>query len=63
MAIPEVMTADERAALNRERARILALANDLLTRGPSFPCSTEFADGYSLAAQELVAGIGGTEQK
>jgi len=49
-------TKDETAI---ERARCLAIATDVLTRGPGFPCGSEFADGYSLAAQEIAAGITG----
>lgn len=44
-------------AQTRERARCLAIATDVLTRGPGFPASSEFADGYSLAAQEIAAEI------
>ncbi len=47
-----------------EKARCLAIATDLLTRGPSpsMAVSKEFRDGYSLAAQELAAGITGEGQ-
>ncbi len=49
-------------ASDAERDRCLAIAADLFECGPGFPCSTEFADGYSLAAQELVAGIAGNSE-
>lgn len=41
----------------KERASCLDVAVDCLVRGPAFPASKDFADGYSLAAQEIAAGI------
>lgn len=51
------------AAVAAERARCLAVAMDVLQRGPGFLASSEFADGYLLAAQEIAAGIRRPEGK
>ena len=41
----------------KERARCLAIAIECLAHGHLAPCSPEFADGYSLACQEIAAEI------
>jgi hypothetical protein len=48
------MTGD---GIELERARCLGIALECLEHGHLAPCSKEFADGYSLAAQEIAAEI------
>jgi hypothetical protein len=48
------MTGD---GIDLERARCLAVAMECLENGHFGPCSPEFADGYSLACQEIAGGI------
>jgi hypothetical protein len=44
---------------DRERARCLALVMEALERGCSEPGGKEFADGYSVACQEIAVAIAG----